>query len=185
MTEERVVSLLTAARAHYAVPAATTLTEVAALLETWGGIELPLERFAANVFDEFVDASLVTSLFTILNAPLLKARATAEEQQHIFSADPDEPFDPNEYGADQADWTTYSHQMETLERAIIILEAAPTAPDHVGNFRVYGAAQWLRESLWAATGIVPRDPGSPDANSYLFGEAFTVAGRDPFAAAPM
>ena len=184
MTEERVVSLITAARAHCGVPQATTLTEVAALLETWGGIELPLERFAANVVDEFVDASLATCLFTILNAPLLKARATAEEKD-IFRADPDEPFDPNEYGADQADWTTYAHQMETLERAIIVLEAAPTEPDRVGNFRVYGTAQWLRESLWAATGIVPRDPGSPDANSYPFGEAFTWAARDPFAAAPI
>ena len=183
MTEERVVSLLNAARAHYAVPAATTLTEVTALLGTWGGIELPFERFAANLFDEFVDASLATSLITILNAPLLRARSTAEERHH--SADPDEPFDPNEYGADQADWTTYSHQMETLQRAIIILEAAPAEPDRVGNFRVYGAAQWLRESLWAATGIVPRDSGSPDANFSLFGEAFTLAGRDPFAAAPI
>ncbi|WP_104138311.1 MULTISPECIES: hypothetical protein [unclassified Cryobacterium] len=184
MTEERVVSLLTAAREHYAVPAATTLMEGTTLLETWGGIELPFDRFAANLFDEFVDASLATSMFTILDAPLLKARATAEER-HIFSADPDEPFDPNEYGADQADWTTYSHQMETLQRAIIILEAAPAEPDRVGNFRVYGAAQWLRESLWAATGIAPRDSGSPDANSSLFGEAFTLAERDPFAAAPI
>ena len=75
--------------------------------------------------------------------------------------------------------------METLERAIVVLETTPAHHDRVGNFRVYGAAQWLRESLWAATGIVPRDPGSPDANSLLFGEAFTLAGRAPFAAAPI
>ena len=184
MTDERIVSLLTAARAHYAVPQVTTLPEVEALLRTWGAVELALESFAPNILDEFVDASLAVSLFTILDAPLLRGRATAEEQR-IFDADSVEPFDPNEYGTDQAEWTTYSHQMETLERAIIVLEAAPTQHDRVGNFRVYGAAQWLREGLWAATGIVPRDPGWPDANSYLFGEAFTLAGRDPFAAAPI
>jgi len=184
MTKERVVSLLTAARAHYAVPQATTLPEVEALLRRWGAVELALERFAPNILDEFVDASLAVSLFTILDAPLLRGRATAEEQRN-FDADSAGPFDPNEYGMDQAEWTTYSHQMETLERAIVVLETTPAHHDRVGNFRVYGAAQWLRESLWAATGIVPRDPGSPDANSLLFGEAFTLAGRAPFAAAPI
>ena len=51
MTDERIVSLLTAARAHYAVPQARTLPEVEALLRTWGAVELALESFAPNILD--------------------------------------------------------------------------------------------------------------------------------------
>src|SRR6218665_3013573 len=50
-------------------------------------------------------------------------------------------------------------EIEILARLIIILEHDRESAELVGNFRVYGAGQWLRETLWAASGIVPRDPG--------------------------
>lgn len=184
MTEDRVVSLLAAARAHFAVPEATTVAQVVRVLQGFGATELPLARFIDDVADEFVDRSLAIAVFTLADAPMLASRATNEEQE-IFVDDPADKFDPFEYGSDQVEWTTFSHEMSTLRRAIILLECTTEGPHRVGNFRVYGGAQWLRESLWAATGIVPRDPGSPDARSTLFGEAFTLVGREPFAAAAL
>jgi hypothetical protein len=184
MTEDRVVSLLATARAHFAVPEATTVAQVAGVLQGFGATGLSVARFIDDVADEFVDRSLVVAVFTLADASLLLSRATSEERE-IFVDDPAETFDPFEYGSDQVEWTTFSHEMSTLRRAIILLECMREDPDRVGNFRVYGGAQWLRESLWAATGIVPRDPGSPDAQSTLFGEAFIHVGREPFAAAAL
>ncbi|MFP3713884.1 hypothetical protein [Puerhibacterium sp. TATVAM-FAB25] len=49
------------------------------------------------------------------------------------------------------------------------LERDRHAPQRVGNFRVHGAGQWIRESLWAATGVMPRDPGSRGSALYSQG----------------
>jgi len=183
MIQDPTIALLANAREHFAVPEATSLAEVRSLLKALGGTELPLGRFAADVIDEFVDESLAVDLFTIFDRELLEAKATPEERVHFV--DDEDSFDPLEYGPDQAEWTTISHEVGTLQRALIVLERTASDPSEVGNFRVYGGAQWLRETLWAATGIVPRDPGAPDASSGFFGEAFKLAERGHFFAAPI
>jgi hypothetical protein len=44
---------------------------------------------------------------------------------------------------------------------LVVLERATDDPDRVGNFRVHGAGQLLRERLWAMTEIIPLDVGVP------------------------
>jgi len=84
-----------------------------------------------------------------------------------------------------AEWTLLARELETLAGLIVMVERDPGSEALVGNFRVHGASQWLRETLWAATGIVPRDPGAPSADSALFGRAFQHVGRERFDPAPL
>ena len=60
-----------------------------------------------------------------------------------------------------------SDELSTLHRLIVVIESAETSLYAVGNFRVHGLGQWLREALWAATGVLPRDPGAPAKNPYF------------------
>ena len=170
------------ARQHYAVPRAETVSEVRALLETWSAKPVDLEQHRENLYDEFVDAPLVAACFRIDDAPLLRARATDEERAN-FAEDPDDPFDPDEYGPENAAWTTLAHDLSTLRAVVVIVERSPDDEDRVGNFRVHGGGQWLRESLWAATGVLPRDPG-PVAGE-LFAQALSAAGRGEQQADPL
>lgn len=183
MSDER-DGLLARARSYYDVPEMTTVEAASEFLESFGAVAIPFSRYRDSLVDEFVDPNLVVCVYTLYNAALLAARATDEERD-VFAEDPDDEFDPLEFGAAQAEWTTWAHEVEVLERLHILVERADDDADRVGNFRVYGAGQWLREALWAATGVVPRDPGAPDADSELFGRAFAYAGRERFAADPV
>lgn len=177
-------TLLIEARAHFGVQPASTVDEVARLLQSLGAEPFEYEKHRDEVADEFVDWHLVVGGFTLTDSPLLRRRATAEEFEH-FTADLDEEFDPLEYGIDQAEWTLFAREVGTLARLIVLVEREAETETLVGNFRVYGAGQWLRETLWAATGIVPRDPGAPSEDSQLFGRAFHHVGRELFIAAPL
>lgn len=134
--------------------------------------------------DDFVASDYVVAAFTLADAAVLQQRAT-EEERAMFVPDPDEMFDPLEYGAEMVEWTTWSYEMSVLQRLLVLVERHPRDADRVGGFRVYGPGQWLRESLWAATGVVPRDPRSPSDASSLFGDAFELHGRGRFEAAPV
>lgn len=177
-------TLIASAREHCDVPEAITVEAASELIESFGAVPLDFNRYRNALVDEFVNPHLVVRAYTIHDATLLAGRATIEERE-VFVADPDEDFDSLEYGAEQVEWTTFSHEIEVLERVHILLERAVDDLNRVGNFRVYGAGQWLRESLWAATGVLPRDPGAPDESSELFGRAFAYAGREKFAAEPI
>lgn len=174
--------LLDEARLRYRVPPLTTVPAVAAWLIELGATRLDFERYAEDLVDEFVEGRLVVGAF-VLHAPgLLQERATLEEREHFVD---DEPFDPNEYGAENAEWTTLSHDVATLRSLIIVLEQDHEDAAKPGNYRVYGAGQWLRESLWAATGVVPFDPGAPSDMSDLFGRAFPFVNRAPLSPFPL
>lgn len=162
--------LIAAAREAYAVPATPTVEDAVRLLVDWGADPLPLEPVLDELADEFVDRPMVVGAWTLADAAVLAERATPEERE-VFAADPDEVFDPDEYGPENAWWTTIAHEMQTLHRVVVLVERVAGDPEAVGGFRVYGAGQWLRESLWAATGILPRDPGAP------YGEHFRAALR--------
>lgn len=161
--------LIVAAREAHAVPVATTVEDAVRLLVGWGADLLPLEPVLDELADEFVDRPMVVGAWTLADAALAE-RATPEERE-AFGPDPDEVFDPDEYGPENAWWTTIAHEMQIMHRLIVFVERAADDPKAVGGFRVYGAGQWLRESLWAATGILPRDPGAP------YGEHFRAALR--------
>jgi hypothetical protein len=175
--------LLVAARCLFGVNEITRVDDLHRYLKSFGAVPLSFGRYRSDLVDEFVVERLVVLALTLKNGDLLRARATGEELK-IFVADPNAEFDPLEYGEDQLEWTTFAHEVDILERIHILVERDERDPDRVGNFRVYGAGQWLRESLWAATGVVPRDPGAPAENSTLFGDAFVFKGRERFAAAP-
>ncbi len=183
-TENPRRALLTAARAHYDVPEAHAIDDVVSLLAGYGASVIDFAPHEENLIDEFVNASLLVGAWTITDVELLESRATGEEHE-LFAEDPDEVFDPNEYGEAQAEWTTWAHELDTLKRLIVLLERDGSDPRAVGNFRVHGAGQWLRESLWAATGVVPRDPGAPGEDSALFGRGFELEGREAFVADPL
>lgn len=178
------VGLLDRARQQYGVPAAVSVAEVVDLLRGLGAEPVDFERYRDSLVDEFVDSDLVVVALALANAVLLEQRATREERA-MFVPDPDEVFDPLEYGAEMVEWTTWSYEMSALQRLLVLVERHPRDADRVGGFRVYGPGQWLRESLWAATGVVPRDPGSPSDASALFGDAFELHGRRRFEAAPV
>lgn len=175
------VILLDRARQQYDVPAAVSVAEVVELLRDLGAGPIDFDRYRESLVDEFVDSDLVVVALTLADAVLLQQRATGEERA-MFVPDPDEVFDPLEYGPEMVEWTTWSYEISALQRLLVLVERHPSDTDRVGGFRVYGPGQWLRESLWAATGIVPRDPGSPSDASALFGDAFELQGRGRFEA---
>jgi len=184
MNDVEMRELLVEARSHFDVPTTDSVEEVSTLLKSFGATEIDLHRYSAELFDEFVDPILATRLFVISDSSLLWSKATPEERE-VFATDTTQVFDPLEYGADQAYWTRLAHGIETLGEVAIVLERSTTDSNAAGNFRVYGGAQWLRETLWAATGVVPRDPGAPDFTSQLFGTACALVGRENFSPNPM
>lgn len=175
--------LLKEARAHYRVPAVRTMGEATDYLTTLGAKSINFKAYRENLVDEFVDAGLVIGAFTIFAPDLLQQRATGEEREQFF--DDSDDFDPLEYGVENKDWTIYAHEVAVLQRVIVVLECDAQAPDQLGSFRVFGGGQWLRESLWAATGVVPRDPGAPSSESGLFSRAFAFFDREPLAPSPV
>lgn len=178
-------ALLQRARAAYGVPAAERVEDVLALLAALGAVPIDFNRYQGSLADEFVDPDLVVSAVTILDPALLEQRATSIDRQYIDGL-PDEELDPFEYGPDQVEWTTWSHEMETGARLIVLIERDPADPQRAGHCRVVGAGQWLREALWAATGVLPRDPGAPaPGEAELYGDAFELSGRQRFVAAPI
>ena len=171
----------------HGLPFAPTIAEASDLIEQWGAKPFDIAPHLDWFLDEHVDAKLVVASFTFVDPVALREHATEEEQQ-VFVRDPDDVFDPLEYGSDQEELTTLAHEIETLDRIVVTLERASDDPARVGGFRVWGAGQWLRERLWAVTGVVPRDPGSVDRSSQLaplFGRAFSEVGRAPFTNDPM
>lgn len=177
-------TLLSEAREHFGVQPAATCTDAISLLQSLGAVPFDFDTHRDDLIDEFVDPSLVVGAYTLAEPSLLRRRATPEEIEN-FTASPDENFDPLEYGADRAEWTLLAREVETLARLIVVLERDRESEELLGNFRVYGAGQWLRETLWAASSVVPRDPGAPSAESELFGRAFAHVGRERFEAVPL
>jgi hypothetical protein len=176
--------LLAEARAFFGVPAATAISGVVDLLEGYGAEPFDYVRHERNLVDEFVDPSLIVGAWTITDAQLLMTRATDVEREHL-TEDPDDDFDPLEYGPENEEWTTWVYEIGTLRRLIVLIEHHAGNRDEPGNFRVHGAGQWLRETLWAATGVVPRDPGPTTVDSVLFLRAFVLDGRKAGSALPI
>ncbi|MBF4576258.1 hypothetical protein [Frondihabitans sp. VKM Ac-2883] len=129
--------------------------------------------------DEHVDRDLVVATLTILDADLMRRRALPEE---IDRLEWDEPFDPLEYGRENEAETRFAHEL-AFPRLLIFLERMPDDATRLGNYRVYGPGQWLRDSLWAATGVVPRDTANSEND--LFGDACVLEGRARFASKPI
>lgn len=176
--------LIREARHEYGVDAAITIDEITHFLESLGAVPLSLERYWLDLVDEFVDPQLLAGAVTLYAPALIQDRANTEEKIN-FIIDPGEEFDPLEFGEQNREWTTYSHEIEGLQRLHIVLEHALDQPDRLGNFRIYGGGQWLRETLWAASTVLPRDVGSPDPRSVRFRSAFSYFDREPFTSAPV
>lgn len=176
--------LLTTARAKYGVARVDDLQALAELLVSLQFQAMEWRPYRAMLLDEFVDERLMVAAYTLADPAYLRPRATEEESEH-FAPDPSEEFDPYEYGEDNVAATTLARELEILERVVVLVEHAEGNPTAVGNFRVHGGGQWVRESLWAATGVLPRDAGAPSGDSCLFGEAFSYFGREPYESAPL
>lgn len=177
-------TLLDLAQRHFKVPSCPTVSEAIALLQGFGATAFDFDTNQETLADEFVVRRLVVGAYTIHDPRLLKERATAEELQVAeLSLEESEEDSGSEYPDESAEWNKIQDELSSLQRLIIVIEHGAEDPNMVGNFRVHGFGQWLRESLWAATGVLPRDPGSPSTESVLFGRAFDLAGRERFQAA--
>ncbi|MEL7978031.1 hypothetical protein AAG589_19350 [Isoptericola sp. F-RaC21] len=155
------------------MPRAQEVAEVVALLESWGATPLPVGTFEANLFDEYVEEDLVVHQASIDDERLIASRLTPDEREAFLpeAVDDDDP-EPLVDGDDEG-WGALADGLDSARRVIVVLERDRSAPQRVGNFRVHGAGQWIRESLWAATGVLPRDPGS--CGTGLYAQALDLA----------
>ncbi|CBT75251.1 MAG TPA: hypothetical protein DEX36_01030 [Glutamicibacter sp.] len=170
--------LLQATRAHYGVCAAPRVSEAAALLTSLGGKTFDYSRFAGNLIDEYVDSARVVAAYDISDPELLASRSLPVEREMMeWPPEEDEDIYDVVFTKDEELWNVIQDELGGMRRAIVLLEHAEGDAGAVGNFRVAGFAQWLRETLWAATGVVPRDPGWPDESATLYEKAFAMHGR--------
>ncbi|MFL4478626.1 hypothetical protein ACIPUB_10180 [Paeniglutamicibacter sp. ORCA_105] len=186
--DEKIMSeykiLLDQAQRHFKVPSCPTVSDAIALLQGFGATSFDFETNQESLADEFVDRRYVVGAYTIHDPRLLKERATAEELQVAeLSLEESEEDTDIEYPDESAEWNQIQDELSSLQRLVIVIEHGAEDPNMVGNFRVHGFGQWLRESLWASTGVLPRDPGVPSTESVLFGRAFELSGREVFQAA--
>ncbi len=168
MTPPRYRELVIQARQAYEVPETESIADVVALLDTWTATPMTVGAFEGNLFDEYVDEALVVYQASINDEHLIAAHLTQDERDGFFpdDSDPDEPESTDDDGESDNGWAAVSDELDAAQRVIVILERDQTDSQRVGNYRVHGAGQWVRESLWAATGILPRDPGSTASDLY-------------------
>ncbi|MFE5307266.1 hypothetical protein [Isoptericola sp. NPDC056573] len=168
MTSSRYTELLAQARQELGVPEAAGITDVVALLGAWGATPMPVGSFDTNLCDEYVDEALVVYQASIDDVHLIAEHLTDDEREGFSPDDSDEGSDDLEATNTGAtdDWSEVSDDLDAGRRVIVLLERDRADSTQVGNFRVHGAGQWIRERLWAATGVLPRDPGSSGSDFY-------------------
>ncbi|WP_062302091.1 hypothetical protein [Demequina subtropica] len=184
MIEKTIGAAAAEHRALHGIAYAPTVAEASALLETKGALRFDFAKHSGRLRDEWVDPELIVACYTLTDRVLLRDCARAEELAFAAESELDD-YDPLEYGPDMVEDTVLAHELECLERIIVALERKPDDPDTVGGFRVWGCGQWLRELLWAATGVVPREPGSPTPTGTLYERAFQELGFESFEARPL
>jgi len=131
--------------------------------------------------DEYVDRDLVTDALTVNDRSLVFTRGNDCDRDHYF-ANVDDDDDPLEYGPENEASTRFSIELGT-DRLLVFLERAADDPAALGNIRVYGPGQWLREALWAGTAVIPRECGP--SHSDLFGDGYVLAGYERFELRPI
>src|SRR6218665_3763507 len=95
-------ALLSEAREHFGVEPAVTLTDVVGMLRTLGAVPFAFNGYRDDLLAEFVAPDSGVGPYSRADPPLLRRRAPGEEIAR-FTADPDEEFDPLEYGVEQAE----------------------------------------------------------------------------------
>ncbi|WP_062387348.1 hypothetical protein [Demequina iriomotensis] len=171
-------------RAQHHIPFSPTVTEASALLESLGAQPFAFERHIERLRDEWVEPDLISAVYSFADVDLLHYRASDEEVQDSIEA-AQFAYDPLEYGPDNVEDTVLAHELECLERIIVALEHKADDAEFVGGFRVWGSGHWLRELVWAATAVIPREPGWPKQYSPLFARAFEEVGMRPFEGRPL
>lgn len=136
---------------------------VAWLEEQYDATAVPWRQWRDNLADEYVDRKRVRAALTI-TGPAVPPLASAEERLH-FVEDPDDPFDPDEYPAKHREENIALDELNTGRRVFVVLEGRKDR-EPVTNYRVHGAAQRLREDLWAVTECLPRDPGPTEPGPF-------------------
>ena len=147
-----------AARAERDLPRLDSVTDVVAwLVTTYGAAEVSWRQWREDLADEYVDRKRVRAALAIRGDVVRDALASAEERVQ-FVEDEEDPFDPDDYPAKNRDHLVALNEMSIGQRVLVVLEGRKDRGP-VSNFRVHGAAQRLREDLWAITECLPRDPG--------------------------
>ncbi|WP_435300280.1 hypothetical protein [Timonella sp. A28] len=165
--------LLDQARNTYHVAEIQGIEGVAHWLKTFGAVSFDYEKYTEALFDEFVNPELVVAAYTICDPALLASRARAIEHEMK-----EWPPEEDEYsGLPRDEWDTIQDELSGMQRLIVLLERTSQNNTDIGNFRVAGFGQWLRETLWAATGVLPLDSGAITKESYLFTQAYELHKR--------
>ncbi|MGM0928515.1 MAG: hypothetical protein ACQEXN_02240 [Actinomycetota bacterium] len=161
--------LIAAARQQAGIAPCPLLQDVSKLLHSRYAAEpLPVASIPDQDYanDEHVNEKLVAALYTITDPAVIRSISSPQELE-MFAPDEDEEEEysyPVEPGLEF--YSRMNEEHGTLQRVSVLLEHAAGNPDRVGNFRVYGAGQLLREVLWAATGLLGRDTGVPTGALY-------------------
>lgn len=139
-------------------------------------------RHQEDLTDELADPDKVAGAILISDPALLLHRATPEEREKSEWPPENDGF---AYPAEAAERNAIHDELGGLQRVIVLVEGSAEDPLLVGNCRVHGLAQSLREALWTATGILPRDPRSPSEDSELFEQGLALQGRTGSQASPL
>ena len=147
-----------------------------ALERLFGFEELPASAFGPKVLDDdpSIKRSYVARVLTVVDQHDVDAILTEEDQK-----DRDQTFgiwSPASFGPEKR-WfglkenpRAFGERMQTehreYRRVTVVLETDPAETVGLGNYQVFGAGQRVKEYLWALSGIIPRDPGTPISEHY-------------------
>lgn len=145
----------------------------ARLIRDYRAEPIAVESISAEDYanDEHVDESVIVSLLTITDSGVLASISSEEEKEHFFE---DEEWDGPVF---DDIYSVMNEEHGSLKRVSVLLERDPANAANIGNFRVYGGGQKLREWLWATTGILPRDHGPVDGELFRRYIELTSVGR--------
>lgn len=99
----------------------------------------------------------------------VRALTTDVELAHLLPEDEDErelEESCRQWSAESVELAREEQRLQLGHLAIVVLERSRDDELALGNFRVIGPGQRLREQLWAATGIAPKDSGPIDGDLY-------------------
>lgn len=160
-------TVLAQARALGNIEPTTLLAEIEArLIRDYRAEPIAVESISAEDYanDEHVDESVIVGLLTITDPSVIDSISSDEEKEQL---DEDEDEDEEWDGPVFDDiYSVMNEEHGSLKRVSVLLERDPANAANVGNFRVYGGGQKLREWLWAKTGILPRDHGPVDGELF-------------------
>ncbi|MFC0582443.1 hypothetical protein [Micrococcoides hystricis] len=169
---------LLAARQDFGIDGSLHTIQVVAnrLQQQFGFAELPLTNAPISLFeaDPDVRADRVSKVLSLVDARAVQElldEAVRERVRQHFSVSLINSFGPTKrwFGLQErrkAFAERVAQEHEDGRRITVVFEDDPSETFGFANFQVYGHSQYLREYIWALTGIMPTTIGSPANEHY-------------------